>query len=67
MYDDRTKVRERGNDGIMSNNENAWDIYSIKFNLLSDKMMDAGINLKLLTDLLESYENLPEQYKSIVE
>jgi hypothetical protein len=47
--------------------ENAWDNYSDRFNLLSDKMANAGIDLKLLTDLLESYETLPEQYKSLVE
>lgn len=34
-----------------------WDDYSSRFNLLSDKMSSAGIDIKLLTDLLKAYEN----------
>jgi hypothetical protein len=41
-----------------------WDNYTMAFNLLSDEMSKAGISVKMLTDLLESYENLPDEYKN---
>jgi hypothetical protein len=44
--------------------KNLWDDYSDKFNLLSDKMSEARIDLNLLTDLIKSYEDLPETYKN---
>lgn len=42
-----------------------FDDYSNRFNLLSDKIVDAGIDISLLMDLLKAYENLPECYKNI--
>ncbi|MDD5065012.1 MAG: hypothetical protein PHQ35_09695 [Phycisphaerae bacterium] len=45
----------------------AWDKYSIKFNLLSDKMQEHKIPMYLLIDTLVAYENLPTKYKGLKE
>jgi len=38
--------------------EETWNSYSDKFNLLSDKMTDAGINISLLNDVIAAYEKV---------
>lgn len=37
-----------------------WDDYSEKYNLLSKKMRESGLNLDLLDDVIRSYERLIE-------
>lgn len=53
----------RGN-SMNSKDDELWNDYSSRFNLLSDKMVDANIKLEYLTDVIESYENLPGKYKN---
>jgi hypothetical protein len=38
--------------------EETWDEYAERFNALSDKLIEAGIDTKLLVELLECYSRL---------
>lgn len=40
-----------------------WDDYSNKFNLLSDKLIKCGIDIKLLTDVLQAYNDYELRHK----
>jgi hypothetical protein len=52
-----------GKETDMIFDSNAWDDYAEKFNLLSDKMADANITTDLLLDVLEAYENIPQNLR----
>jgi len=43
-----------------SNKDNTWDVYVENFNLLSDEMFKASIDIQLLIDTLISYTNYME-------
>jgi hypothetical protein len=43
---------------LMDIKRNLWDDYSTKFNLLSDKMLEAGISTSLLSDVTNACEKV---------